>query len=222
MHKLDRPSVPRPSCLEPTDPPRRFNTLHGREKEAIRAQLVAMQGQCCAYCERRTGTHQADGHIEHLRNQAGHQHLETDWDNLFWSCSDERSCGKHKDKCSIVGGTDKCRSFNPDHIINPCNDDPDDFMIFVTDGNIRPHANLSADNLNRFHETLRVFQLADSAFLRKSREDAVAPYIGALNALRAARVSSDLIRIYIDGEISQLASRPFATAIRHFLTSNRP
>jgi uncharacterized protein (TIGR02646 family) len=186
--------------------------------EAIRTALLQMQRQRCAYCERRTGDAKDEGHIEHYRNQAGHTDLETDWNNLFWSCLDEKTCGKHKDKCNIVGGSGKCRAFNPDDLINPCVDDPDQFMRFISDGKITPRDDLTPQEKHRYDETIRVFQLADSPLLRKQREDAVQPYIGILDALRSA--GPTIFREYVNSELSRLDSAPFATAIRHFLSSN--
>jgi uncharacterized protein (TIGR02646 family) len=160
-----------------------------------------------------------DGHVEHFRKQAGHEPLETDWNNLFWSCNDEKTCGKHKDKCDRPAPSPK-RSFDPADIIEPCADDPEHFMMFVSDGTITPRIGLSADEQRRYGETMRVFQLADSPFLRESRKDAVKPYIGALDALRQA--GPELVRHYISSELASLDSAPFATAIRHFFDSNLP
>lgn len=218
MHLLDRNSIPIPDCLSPVDPPRRYRDLRGDDKSSIRRALLAIQRNRCAYCERRTGEGCDDGHIEHFRKQAEHTQLETDWSNLFWSCLDERTCGKHKDKCDRVNGMERYRSFNPDHIIDPCQDDPDRFMNFISDGTICPRGDLSEAEQIRYNETVRVFQLADSAYLRKSREDAVSPYLGALDALR--RAGPEIFRSYIIGELALLESTAFATPIRHFLTSN--
>ena len=219
MHRLNRNILAIPTCLTPTDPPRRFTDLRGPDKVEVRDALLVVQQQRCAYCERRTGMAPDDGHVEHFRNQAGHAHLETDWNNLFWSCNDEKTCGKHKDKCCRCPPSSK-RSFDPADIIKPCTDDPEHFMIFVSDGTIAPRAGLNVAEQHRYSETLRVFQLADSPFLRESRKDAVKPYIGALEAL--SQVGPGLVRSYISGELATLDSAPFATATRHFLESNLP
>lgn len=217
MHRLDRNSVGIPACLTPTIPPRLYTNLRGPEKAIVRDALLAVQKQRCGYCERRTGTDPNDGHIEHFCNQASYAHLGTDWTNLFWSCNDENSCGKHKDKCDRPAPSNR-RSFVPAHIIKPCTDDPEHFMMFVSDGTISPCAGLSASEQLRYSETLRVFQLAESPFLCKSREDSVKPYIGILDALRAA--GPEVLRNYITSELGRVDSAPFATAIRHFLESN--
>ena len=218
MHKLNRNAVPAPACITPHDPARRYNNLHGPQKAEIRTALIAIQRERCAYCERRTGMANDDGHIEHFQNQAGHEHLETDWTNLFWSCNDEKTCGKHKDKCDMPQSPGPQRSFNLADIIKPCTDDPEHFMRFISDGTVTPRDNLNAQELHRYQETVRVFQIADSPYLRKAREDAVHPYIGALDSLRAA--GPEYFQQYITGEIARLEAAPFATAIRHFLQSN--
>ncbi|WP_437322866.1 retron system putative HNH endonuclease [Sorangium sp. So ce381] len=213
MHRLDRNAVPVPSCLSEASPDRRYGSLAGSEKAEIRAALQRIQGHRCAYCERRTGDTQNDGHIEHFRNQAGHRTLDLDWNNLFWSCNDEKTCGKHKDKCDRPSGTQRC--FSPDELINPCVDDPEKFILFIIDGTARPCEGLSSAEQQRAEETLRVFQLAASPYLRKLREDAVRPYIGILDALRSA--GPELFTTYVRSELSRLDSVPFATAIKNFL-----
>lgn len=220
VHKLNRQAVDPPPCIHPHDPTRRYSNLSGHQKEEIRTALLTIQGHRCAYCERRTADGPTDGHIEHFRNQAGHEHLETDWDNVFWSCNDEGSCGKRKDKCNKVSSQGPLRIFDPADIIKPCTDDPEHFMLFVSDGTISPKDGLTADEQRRYSETLRVFQIADSPLLRRSREDAVKPYIGALNALRQAGLEH--LRNFIVGEIARVESAPYATAIRQFLCSNLP
>lgn len=219
MHRLNRNTVTMPACLTATVPARKFSSLSGAEKAEVRTALLDLQRERCAYCERRTGLACDEGHVEHFRNQADHEHLETDWNNLFWSCNDEKTCGKHKDKCDRPAPSSK-RSFDPADIIKPCTDDPEHFMMFVSDGTITHRSGLNEDELRRYGETVRVFHLAESAFLCKSREDSVKPFISALDALREA--GSALLQSYITKELATLDSAPFSTAIRHFLESNRP
>lgn len=216
MHKLNR-NPNQPACLA-ANAGQPYGVLRTADKDQIRADLLTMQSKRCAYCERRTGDGRDDGHIEHFRSQATHPHLQTDWNNMFWSCKDEKSCGKHKDKCNVVGSTGKCRPFNADHVIDPCVDDPEEFMWFISNGTISPREGLSVENLHRYSETMRIFQLNESPLLRKSREDAVRPYIRALDALRVA--GPEVFRAYIKGELAMLDSTPFATAVRHFFESN--
>ncbi|SDR63350.1 TIGR02646 family protein [Rhizobiales bacterium GAS113] len=213
MHALDRNTVPTPPCLAAPLAGRGYNHLRGGEKEEIRASLLDLQKHRCAYCERRTGEERDDGHIEHFRSQGGHHHLSLAWTNLFWSCNDEKTCGKHKDKCDRASGPRA--AFDPNDLIDPCQDNPNNFLLFVYDGTVRPLEGLDAVDQRRAQETLRVFQLADSAYLRKSREDAVKPYVGAIDSLLSAGV--ELVVRYVQSEIVKIDSAPFATAIRQYL-----
>jgi uncharacterized protein (TIGR02646 family) len=213
MHKLDRSAVPIPNCLNQSG--KRYGDLRGVEKEAIRTALLEIQGHRCAYCERRTGADQDDGHIEHFRNQADHTELDLVWSNLFWSCKDEKTCGKHKDKCTKESG--RLKRFDHDDIIDPAAEDPEVLLLFVFDGTVRHKDGLNERDRHRAQETLRVFQLADSPYLRKSRQDAVSPYISAVDAI--LNISSHHVEAYVRGELSKLETIPFSTTIKSFLMS---
>ena len=123
---------------------------------------------------RRTGDGHKDGHIEHFLNQANHEHLECAWTNMFWSCNDERTCGKYKDKCSHPSGSQTL--FDPDHIVDPGVEDPEKFFSLFVMGQ-SPVDDLDETDKLRAEETLRIFQL-HNALLKKSREDAVNPLRG--------------------------------------------
>lgn len=213
MHKIDRNCVPVPPCL--CNPEGRYKDLHGQQKEQIRSALLALQGQRCAYCERRTGTDGTDGHIEHFRKQAEYADLDLTWRNLFWSCNDERTCGKRKDKCDKDAGPFK--RFDPDHIIDPASEYPERLLLFVSDGTVRPKEGLSEKDRHRAEETLRIFQLNESVFLRTSRRDAVRPYIKSLDWMR--RHAPESVSEYVLDELVGTATMPFSTAIKSFLES---
>lgn len=219
MRKLDRNAVAVPVCLNPAVHPS-YGHLHGADKAQIRAALLAMQGHRCAYCERRTGAAPEDGHIEHFRGQAAHPGLSLAWTNMFWSCQDEKTCGKHKDKCDRPVGSGPQATFNPNVLLDPALDEPDDFFQFVVDGTINPKPGLAAPNNIRASETLRVFQLSDSPFLRQSREDSLGPYVRFVASLTP--LGPQAVRDYIAGEIAATRSAPFAGAVRQFLQSLSP
>jgi uncharacterized protein (TIGR02646 family) len=218
MRPIDRTTINIPLCLATSDSERRYPDLHRHEKEEIRTALLAAQKNRCAYCERRTGDERDDGHIEHFRKQANDPNLDMTWTNMLWSCNDEKTCGKHKDKCDRAGGP-KAR-FSPDDLLNPLVDEPDAFLLFVTDGTVQLREGLDENNTRRAIETLRVFQLADSAYLRKSREDAVRPYINAIESLLMA--GPELVRQYVLSELVNVEAAPFSAAIRRFFLSYSP
>ena len=216
MHKIDRDAVSTPTCLVNPNPERRYGHLRGKEREEIREALLEIQKHRCAYCERRTGSDSDAGHIEHFRKQADDPSLDMTWDNMFWSCNEPKTCGKRKDECSYDSGPMK--RFDPDDLINPSIDDPDRFFLFVTDGTIRLREGLTDDDKRRASETLRIFMLADSVYLRKSREDAVRPYLNAIDSLTKV-ATPEVIQQYINSEKPRVKDAPFSAAIRQFFMS---
>lgn len=212
MRQIKRDSVPVPECLNDIPAGRTYGDLRGAEKAQIRAALLDVQRQRCAYCERRTGADPKDGHVEHFRKQADHDDMTLTWANLFWSCNDENSCGKFKDGCSRASGPRA--SFEPTKLIDPSVDDPDDFLLFITDGTVRPKDGLTDEQCERAKESLRVFNLADYAFLRKAREDAVRPFVSAIAWLQEHAPST--VAAYVANEQAKIDSQPFSAAIRNF------
>lgn len=220
MHKLDRSSVQAPECLETARREgRSYKRLKTHEIREIRRLLIEMQHQRCAYCERRTDEHaRYGGHIEHFRDQAGHGEHDLDWHNLFWSCLDERTCGKHKDKCRKHSG--KLARFDCDDLIDPCVDDPEHYLVFVSNGTVRVRTGLTEDERSRATETIRVFQLEGPAHLRKFRQDAVRPYIVGVSSLM--QYGAAIVATYIESQMEHVSNAPFATAIKHFFESVNP
>jgi len=212
MRKVDRSGVQVPASLQNVAAGRKFADLSRAEKDQIRDALQAIQLARCAYCERRTATDPRDGHIEHFRCQADHPQLDLTWSNLFWSCNDETSCGKFKDGCVRAGGP-RVR-FNPGDLIDPANEDPDEYLLFVTDGTVQLKEGLDDAEGSRARETLRVFNLSESAYLRKAREDAVQPYVKIMSLL--VESAPQLLQAYVASEQPKVADVPFSAVIRHF------
>ena len=180
--------------------------------------MLELQAHRCAYCERRTGADRDDGHIEHFRKQADHQEYTLDWVNLYWSCKDEKTCGKFKDKCTKQAG--RLARFDPADLIDPGAVDPQGYFIFVVDGTVQIREGLSADDRRRAQETLRVFQIADSPYLRLSRADAVRPYLRAIASLLP--VGRDIVVSYVQSAMNETEHVPFATPIQQYLEGFLP
>lgn len=216
MRYLDRSTVPVPSCLAEAPQGLTYDDLYGNQKAEIRAALLQLQGHRCAYCERRTGDHQKyDGHIEHFRDQTRHDELGLCWENLYWSCVDERTCGKHKDKCRKESGPQ--RRYHPGELLDPGRDQPDDYLLFVLDGSVTARPTADERARARAEETIRVFRLNESSYLEKARKDAVQPYVGIVQTL--IQTAPALLPGYVRGALQQASSAPFQAAIKHFLLS---
>jgi uncharacterized protein (TIGR02646 family) len=220
MHKLDREAVDVPECLRAPAAGRTYKDLHRDEIAQIRAALLDVQKSRCAYCERLTGGESHEGHVEHFQQQspahaAGAPNRSLDWTNLFWSCRDQRTCGKHKDNCTKNSG--QFRRYEPDDLIDPAQEDPDLFLFFAADGTVHVREGLDEAAARRAAETIRVFQLKDSALLCQARKAAVEPFARSAQFFLAA--GPELLRKWASSEIPAVAAAPFGTAIKHFLLS---
>lgn len=208
MHKLNR--GPAPGCLKKYKHGRdNWNQVTPDEKLEIWIHLEAMQGQRCAYCE--AGIVENNRHIEHFRQKAGHRYPQGtfEWDNLFGSCDRPDNCGKHKDQCG-----------NYDHrdLIKPDIEDPEKFFLFVSDGTIGIRPELNPNDIHRASETLRIFNLnARSGSLRHMRKKAVEGYLQFAEKIQ--QMTKEDIQAYLQKEIADTAHLPFATAIKHALSS---
>lgn len=217
MRKLERK-------LGRDDTPKGLHYKHGRdqwggdipnkeERSDIWKALGMMQKCRCAYCE---ATITADDrHIEHFASRDDYPKGTFEWSNLFGSCDQKESCGEYKDQ----GG----KPYNWRDLIKPDVDDPDDYFLFSTDGNIAPLAGLSKDKLKRAVETLRVFNLNRDG-LRWARQKVAAGYKPTVEYLRGLWDESPELRETVREEANSLlnetADMEFSTVIRHMLTVN--
>jgi uncharacterized protein (TIGR02646 family) len=192
-----------------------------QEKAEIWIALEQMQGGCCAYCERRLEGGKKQ-HIEHFLKQAGHDERVFDWHNLFGSCVDLGSCGKHKDE--------RAKNWAGDDLIKPDVDEPDEFLQFFSDGSVRERQGLTAQRQHRARETLRVFNLDQHSALREMRKNAVSGWLSSLEVVRAewwrlleqGQCTEEYALACVAEAVQELLAKtadlPFATAIRHTLT----
>jgi uncharacterized protein (TIGR02646 family) len=218
MHHLDRSTIPIPRCLAAPTEGRTYAVLTNAEREEIRKSLLELQGHRCAYCERRTAADRDDGHIEHFLCQAEHKNLSLSWSNIYWSCKDEKTCGKHKDKCTKQSG--RLAKFDHRELLDPGADDPSQYLLFVVDGTVRPREELDPASRRRAEETLRVFRLAESAYLQRARQDAVKPYLSTIKSLMEE--GREMVTRYIQSQMAYVDDSPFSTAIRQYLEGFLP
>lgn len=209
MKRLRRANVPAPACLARFHHGRdNWNDLKAADRAQLRAQLDALQGRRCAYCE---GDLDALGeHIEHLWPKGRYPKLTFAWANLFGSCDVADSCGRFKDH--------DAGAFNPADLIDPSQEDPDRFFRFRSDGSITVRAGLSPADEHRAKETLRVFNLdPDNRRLRAMRRAAAEAYLHQDPEIAATLLEFDESerRAIIEEELTKTAGEPFHTVIRH-------
>jgi len=211
MHKLERGEPP--NCLSTFKHGKHtWENLTYHDREEIWIALEAMQGQRCAYCE--CDISNGRKNIEHFRQKASHRYPQGtfEWANLFGSCTHPTSCGSHKDNFG---------NYPFEDLIKPDEEDPEEFFTFVSDGTIRLR-NLSAKDEHRAQETLHIFNLDEKhGRLRQMRRRAIADYVpNHEDILGLAEICSvEEWQQYLSSELDRIKSLPFATAIKHTLTS---
>lgn len=226
MHKLNRGNTEAPQCLSDYDHnTQTWDDFGGECKKRLRAALVQMQGipgvttedaseygVRCAYCE--DAIHHA-GHIEHFRrkNKKHFPELTFEWNNLFLACGSNDHCGHYKDR----RGAD---AYNPDNLIKPDIEDPEDYLYFHSSGEVRPRVGIDANKELKANETIRVFGLKDQT-LTSSRARALKTYKEKLldDLDEIANWEPELIAEYIQQEIENTQWQAFSTTIKHFLAS---
>lgn len=212
MRKLDRTAVAVPPCLtQYRHGAQNWGDVVGEHKQQIRRHLEQMQGRRCAYCEASLDVF--GQHIEHFRNKDEFPKLTFAWNNLYWSCDQNDSCGHYKEHGA---GT-----YEIDLIIDPCIDDPDRFFRFRSNGTIDILSELSSQDEERASKTLKVFNLDPTAGrLRWERQKAVAYYAAMVDG--CSGFSADELQDFLEAELADAAQKPFFTAIRHVLTKLGP
>ena len=147
MRHLDRTAVTAPACLSRfSSGTHHWDDLSWDDREQIRAQLGILQRRCCAYCECDIEKESKEPHVEHFIQRRRAAHLIFDWHNLFWSCSHDDRCGKNKDKPATA--------YADQDLLKPDVDDPRRFLVFLSDGCVRPRVGLSAAERRRAETTI--------------------------------------------------------------------
>ena len=191
MRKLER--TPAPACLS------RFR--HGKNQwnelttskqynAEVWQQLEAMQGRFCAYCERsirqNTQTSRPDAHIEHFYRRRDEPRKTFDWCNLFGSCNDKNTCGRHKDN--------KAQHINSAQVCKPDIMDPADFLQFLPDGSVQPKYGIEASKQHIAEYTIAIFNLDDDISLRGRRRSAYETEKGADSRTECNTLSELMLR----------------------------
>lgn len=161
MHKFIRSSAP-VNFKQVEQKYKRWNRdfIESEEHAIIGSALYEQQEYYCAYCEMKIKEVLHGGHIEHLERRNDNPRRTFDWNNMFFSCNNHDSCGKFKDNEKL--------SYNINDIVDPSREDPADFFVFDALGNILP---LNHSVEHRATETIRVFNLQDSARLKQKRAE---------------------------------------------------
>ena len=158
MKKLTRPT--KPVCL---DSYRHGVNLFKEVTEIDRLEIWKkfdfMQMGFCAYCECTLTGKQ----IEHFKNKDKYKKDTFTWENLFGSCDDRNRCGHYKD-------SRKATPYDISNKLKPDVDDANDYLIFLTNGDVVVKKDLTVCQKLRATETIRVFNLDRNTSLVNRRK----------------------------------------------------
>lgn len=215
MKKLTRPQEP--SSLSKLVGGR--DDWRAADKDEIWLAIDEMQQGFCAYCECRL----TKKHIEHFRTRNSHHQLTFSWDNIFGSCGDPTKPG-HWPRCGIFKDSAGVK-YNPDDLIKPDVDEPDEYFLFLTSGVVRPRDSLSADRKKKAEETIRVFNLNNDSRLLNSRRITIECELSVVESFY-----SDVDDVPIDKRdewnellkeiLSEFEGKEFSTALKHIWLYN--
>ncbi|MBM7344698.1 retron Ec78 anti-phage system effector HNH endonuclease PtuB [Pantoea coffeiphila] len=180
------------------------------DKELIWRYLLEMQGEFCAYCECSLNRK----HIEHFRSRDEFTALTFEWGNLFGSCGDTKAggwqrCGIYKDNGA--------GQYHPDHLIKPDDDNPDDYLLFLTSGQVVPAKGIDEIKLLKAQETIRVFNLNGDSALLGRRKKALSFIMEEVKELYDAydELGEEQWREFLDDEVNASKNKEFSTALKH-------
>lgn len=196
MHKLVRTEEPSVLTVA-ADSYSTWDDFPSQEKTDVALSLCAMQSERCAYCEAKLGV--GNGHIEHFRRKAPDwfPDLTFSWPNLFYSCMRNGTCGLHKDR--VLAREDV------DDLINPCEDNPEDFLQFTHDGRVAVRSGLCDRDRKRADLTIKTFNLNQETLVAERK-----------NELKKYEWLGQYSTEEIDACLENLGDVQFITAIFHF------
>lgn len=166
---------------------------HSPGGHELRLNKAREQKGMCGYCEclltdEGITEFKKEGHLDHFypRNKGveAKPQLQYDWDNLILSCTNNDSCGKHKDSDH--------HNILPSQIINPRHENPRDYITFVIDEEGRgiegwkyvtavARESLGEDMRRRAQNTIDALNL-NSMRLRVRRKNALVVEVGDVDA----------------------------------------
>jgi len=184
--------------------------------EDIWSYLTQMQGSFCAYCE----CSLERKHVEHFRTRECFKKLTFDWNNLFGSCGDTRKKGGW-DRCGIYKDNG-AGEYDVDLLVKPDEDNPNEYLLFLTTGQVVPAKGLAGQKLLKSQETIRVFNLNGDPSLAGRRRTTLSYVLEEVKALYDAygNLDEDFWYQMRDDALETIQDTEFSTALRHVWLHN--
>lgn len=216
MKKLNRNLAAAPTCLSSFDYLRHnWGNVKPKHKKKIWNEIDLFQEKFCVYCERPAAQgNDTTGHIEHFYNKGNvnYKCLTFDWKNLFGCCPSTNHCGHFKDQ--LINGVP--RVYDANLLVKPDVDDPNEYLQFLSTGNVEPKEGLDVNKRNRARVTINILNL-DCALLIASRSSVIKNFQERVLALDELKSNSALdedeyIQLYLEIQ-SDVSSSIHRTAV---------
>lgn len=110
-----------------------YDDLRGREKTDVYNALLQEQGFICCYCG--IGITRETCHIEHLKPQSTHPHLELEYSNMLASCQGESEAPPPK---PVHCGHKKDEWYDENMMVSPMEANCADSFKYTGSGEIQP------------------------------------------------------------------------------------
>ncbi|MCX6579232.1 MAG: TIGR02646 family protein [Candidatus Aminicenantes bacterium] len=131
--------------IKKVEPPTFFKSWVKDKKDSQRLRefiLEKEQQHVCCYCEKGITPDNSDSHLDHVRPQHRFPKLKNDYRNLVVSCQTPGRCGIAK------------KSKFDDHFIVPTEENPEDYLTYFINGEIR-----AIDNNKKANVTIEMLNL---------------------------------------------------------------
>lgn len=138
-----------------------------KTKEGIKFELrmhilEKEQHGCCAYCGCYINNPKDNANIDHFKTRNLFPEKTLDYDNLLVSCKSLKNCSSYKD--ANINNDGKNRDKTYCNIINPVEDDPEEYFEYHIGGEIYAK---SGKLKEKAENTIRLFNLKETDFRRK-------------------------------------------------------
>ena len=179
----------------------KFPTEHAQVGDV----LYRRQNGFCAYCDCAIADKVKDGHIEHRERISDNDGRMFDWTNMFFSSNHSDSCGVYKDR--------EAGSFKVEDVLDPSVESPLDYLEYDVLGGVAAKPNITAAAQRRAEETIRVFNLDQSARLRGSRRQ-----VGeTINCLLSSNPTQEEIVSFLDSVRSFEYFSVYCSLLGHYV-----
>lgn len=139
----------------------------GDFKTTLREYILKEQKMLCAYCEKEIEADGQKSNTDHFKKRADCPKETLNYNNLLVSCKSKNHCEHIKDNFGLKVEKNECTDYKK--IINPVDDNPNDFFEYGASGDILVKDGLTNIQNEKAKFTIKVFKLDDMSLIMERR-----------------------------------------------------